>query len=42
MPRMKSATQMFEAAGAGRFKVDGEAIEFMATPHDVRVIRINP
>ena len=42
VPVMKSAQQMFEAAGAGRFKVDGEVIELMATPHDVRVIRINP
>ena len=39
MPGMKSATQMFEAAGAGRFKVEGDALEFLATPQDVRVIR---
>ena len=42
LPGMKSATQMFEAAGAGRFKTEGGAIEFLATPYDVRVILVNP
>jgi hypothetical protein len=32
---------MFEAAGAGRFNVDGDSIEFLATPYDVRVIALN-
>jgi hypothetical protein len=42
LPGMTSATQMFEAAGAGRFRADGDAVEVLATPYDVRVVRVNP
>ena len=41
LPGMKRATQPFEAGvGAGRFKADNGALEFLAGPYDVRVIRI--
>lgn len=41
LPEMKSSpTQLFEAATAGGFKTDNSAIEFLAGPYDVRVVRM--